>query len=46
MPNTEEQRLDIIENCNILLNGILKSFNNTDSQAFDLCVKSHGSDWT
>jgi len=31
MPNTEEQRLDIIENCNILLNGILKPFNNTDN---------------
>jgi len=30
MPNTEEQRLDLIENCNILLNGILKPFNNTD----------------
>jgi len=30
MPNTEEQRLDLIENCNILLNGILKSFDNTD----------------
>jgi len=31
MPNTEEQRLDIIENCNILLNGILKPFNNTNN---------------
>ncbi len=30
MPNTEEQRLDIIENCNILLNGILKPFEQTD----------------
>jgi len=30
MPNTEEQRLDLIENCNILLNGILKPFDNTD----------------
>ena len=26
MPNTEEQRLDIIENCAILLDGILKPF--------------------
>ena len=26
MPNTEEQRLDIIENCTILLDGILKPF--------------------
>ena len=26
MPNTEEQRLDIIENCNRLLDGILKPF--------------------
>jgi len=31
MPNTEEQRLDIIENCNILLNGILKPFDYTDN---------------
>ncbi len=30
MPNTEEQRLDVIENCNILLNGILKPFEQTD----------------
>ena len=30
MPNTEEQRLDLIENCNILLNGILQPFDNTD----------------
>jgi len=30
MPNTEEQRLDLIENCNLLLNGILKPFDNTD----------------
>ncbi len=30
MPNTEEQRQDIIENCNILLNGILKPFEQTD----------------
>ena len=30
MPNTEEQRLDLIENCNILLNGILKPFDTTD----------------
>lgn len=31
MPNTNEQRLDIIENCNILLNGVLKPFSQTDS---------------
>jgi len=30
MPNTEEQRLDIIDNCNILLEGILKPFDQTD----------------
>lgn len=30
MPNTEEQRLDVIDNCNILLNGILKPFEQTD----------------
>jgi hypothetical protein len=30
MPNTEEQRLDVIENCNILLSGILKPFVQTD----------------
>jgi len=30
MPNTEEQRLDIIDNCNILLEGILKPFVQAD----------------
>lgn len=30
MANTEEQRLDVIDNCNILLNGILKPFEQTD----------------
>lgn len=30
MPNTEEQRLDIIENCNILLCTVLHSFAQTD----------------
>ncbi len=30
MPNTEEQRLDVIENCTLLLNGILKPFEQTD----------------
>ena len=30
MPNTEEQRLDIIDNCTILLDGILKPFDQTD----------------
>jgi len=30
MPNTEEQRLDIIENCTLLLDGILKPFEQTD----------------
>src|SRR5690606_1882036 len=30
MPNTNEQRLDVIENCNILLNGVLKPFAQTD----------------
>ena len=30
MPNTEEQRLDLIENCDILLNGILTPFEQTD----------------
>ena len=33
MPNTEEQRLDIIENCTLLLEGILKPFNQTDNTA-------------
>src|SRR5690606_7364104 len=31
MPNTNEQRLDIIKNCNHLLNGVLKPFEQTDS---------------
>ncbi len=31
MPNTEEQRLDIIENCNLLLEGILSEFSQTDN---------------
>jgi len=31
MPNTEEQRLDIIYNCDLLLQGHLKSFNQTDN---------------
>jgi hypothetical protein len=31
MPNTEEQRLDLIENCNLLLNGILVPFEQTDN---------------
>lgn len=30
MPNTEEQRLDVIENCNILLSTVLHSFVQTD----------------
>jgi len=30
MPNTEEQRQDIIDNCTILLDGILKPFDQTD----------------
>ena len=30
MPSTEEQRLDLIENCDILLEGVLKSFKQTD----------------
>ena len=30
MPNTEEQRLDIIENCNILLNTVLHRFSQTN----------------
>ncbi|MCF6258055.1 MAG: hypothetical protein L3K25_17450 [Gammaproteobacteria bacterium] len=33
MPNTEEQRLDIIENCTLLLEGPLKPFNQTDNTA-------------
>ncbi|QIT54529.1 hypothetical protein HC341_04435 [Aquisalimonas sp. 2447] len=33
MPNTEEQRLDIIENCDILLGTVLKPFENVDSTA-------------
>jgi len=33
MPNTEEQRLDLIENCTLLLEGILKPFNQTDNTA-------------
>ncbi len=31
MPDTEEQRLDIIENCNYLLDGFLTEFNQTDN---------------
>ena len=31
MPNTDEQRLDIIANCEILLNTILKPFEQTDA---------------
>ncbi len=31
MPNTEEQRLDLIENCILLLEGPLKPFNQTDN---------------
>ena len=31
MPNTEEQRLDIIENCTLLLEGPLKPFKQTDN---------------
>ncbi len=31
MPNTEEQRLDLIENCTLLLEGPLKLFNQTDN---------------
>jgi len=30
MPNTEEQRLDVIDNCTILLQGILRPFYQTD----------------
>ncbi len=33
MPNTDEQRLDIIENCTLLLEGPLKPFNQTDNTA-------------
>jgi len=33
MPNTEEQRLDIIENCTLLLEGVLKPFRQTDNTA-------------
>jgi len=33
MPNTEEQRLGLIENCTLLLEGPLKPFNQTDSTA-------------
>ena len=31
MPNTEEQRLDIIENCRYFLDGVLSSFEQTDA---------------
>ncbi|MBL1278498.1 MAG: hypothetical protein COB30_020680 [Ectothiorhodospiraceae bacterium] len=31
MPNTEEQRLDLIENCTLLLEGTLKPFSQTDN---------------
>ena len=31
MPDTEEQRLDIIENCDVLLNTVLKPFEKVDS---------------
>lgn len=30
MPNTEEQRLDLIQNCKILLEGILQPFEQND----------------
>lgn len=30
MPNTEEQRLDVMENCNALLQGVLRPFRQTD----------------
>jgi len=33
MPNTEEQRLDLIENCTLLLEGPLKPFSRTDNTA-------------
>ncbi len=33
MPNTEEQRLDLIENCTLLLEGPLKPFSQTDNTA-------------
>ncbi len=33
MPNTEEQRLDLIKNCTLLLEGPLKPFNQTDNTA-------------
>ncbi len=33
MPDTEEQRLDIIENCNLLLEGCLKEYSQTDNTA-------------
>jgi len=33
MPNTEEQRLDIIENCTLLLEGVLKPFSQADNTA-------------
>jgi len=33
MPNTEEQRLDLIENCTLLLEGRLKPFSQTDNTA-------------
>jgi len=33
MPNTEEQRLDLIENCTRLLEGPLKLFSQTDNTA-------------
>ncbi|MBL1261925.1 MAG: hypothetical protein COB33_015560 [Thiotrichaceae bacterium] len=33
MPNTKEQRLDLIENCSLLLEGVLKPFSQTDNTA-------------
>ena len=31
MLNTEEQRLDVVDNCNVLLRGVLNSFEQTDN---------------
>jgi len=33
MPNAAEQRLDLIENCTRLLEGVFKPFNQTDNTA-------------
>ena len=39
MLNTEEQRLDLIESCDILLNGILQHFTETDDRQNDYTIK-------